>query len=113
VLPVDRRGADRAAFRAVAELKLFSDERGREPWVLYTRDVAPRGMGFITRHRLPLGYGGILRMRGPHGEELAIDCSVRRCRPAVNGWFEGAMSFNREQWSLAAEHLPPREAGRP
>ena len=57
-------------------------------------------------------YGGILRMRGPNGEELAIDCSVRRCRPAVNGWFEGAMSFNREQWSLAAEHLPPRETGR-
>lgn len=113
VLPTDRRGADRAAFRAVAELKLFSDERGREPWVLYTRDVAPRGMGFITRHRLPLGYGGILRMRGPTGEELAIDCSVRRCRPAVNGWFEGAMSFNREQWSLGTQHVVPREAERP
>lgn len=102
---LDRRVLDRTLYRTTAELKLFSDDRDRSPWILYTRDVATRGIGFITRHQLPLGYGGMLRLRGPKGEELSIDCTVRRCRQTVNGWFDGALSFNREQWPLGGENF--------
>jgi hypothetical protein len=104
--PADRRrNGERIVHRAVGELKLFSDRPGAGPWTLYTRDATTRGMGFITRHRLPLGYGGILRLRGPNGEELSIDCTVRRCRETVHGWFEGSLSFNRDQWAFDAENV--------
>src|SRR3982750_776766 len=96
----DRRGGDRVVHRTVGELKLFADRPGAGPWTLYTRDGTTRGLGFITRHRLPLGYGGTFHLRGPNGEELAIECTVRRCREAVHGWFEGTLSFNREQWAF-------------
>ena len=93
----ERRVVGRCLHRAVARLRLFSDARDAEPWEIYTRDGAPRAMGFITRHRLPLGYGGLVTLIGPDGEELAIDCTVHRCRETVEGWFEGSLSFNREQ----------------
>ena len=96
----DRRGSGRVLYRTLAELQLFSDQPGQKPWVIYSRDATTRGMGFITRHRLPLGYGGKVQMRGPNGEDLAIPCTVRRCRESVNGWFEGALSFNRDQWAF-------------
>ena len=51
----------------------------------------------MTRHRLPLGYGGILTIHSPKGRSLRIDCTIVRCREAVKGWFEGSMYFNREQ----------------
>ena len=95
-----RRPGHRVVHRTLAQLKLFSDLEGRGPWALYTRDGTPRGLGFITRHRLPLGYGGIAHLCGPDGQPLSIECTVRRCRQTVNGWFEGALSFNREQWAF-------------
>lgn len=104
-VPPERRRGDRVVHRALGQLKLFSDRPGTPPWTLYTRDGTPRGLGFITRHRLPLGYGGKVHLRGPNGEELSIDCTVRRCREAVNGWFEGSLSFNREQWAFDAENV--------
>lgn len=96
----DRRASGRVVFRTLAELQLYSDSPGEKPWVLYTRDATTRGLGFITRHRLPLGYGGIAHVRGPNGEDLTIPCTVRRCHETVNGWFEGSLSFNREQWAF-------------
>ena len=96
----ERRSGERVPHRTLAQLKLFSDRPGTPPWTLYTRDAATRGMGFITRHRLPLGYGGTVHLRGPNGQELAVDCTVRRCRETVNGWFEGSLSFNREQFAF-------------
>ena len=92
-----RRKHDRGAYRVAAKLKLFSDTPQAEPWVLYTRDVSHQGLGFVTRHRLPLGYGGIITIRNPQGKEVKIDCTLLRCREAVTGWFEGSMYFNREQ----------------
>lgn len=96
----DRRGAGRVVIRTLAELQLYSDLPGAKPWVLYSRDGTTRGLGFITRHRLPLGYGGLVHLRGPNGEDLSIACTVRRCHETVNGWFEGSLSFNREQWAF-------------
>lgn len=92
-----RRNQERRAYRVAARLKLFSDTPQTEPWVLYTRDVSHQGLGFVTRHRLPLGYGGIITVVNPQRKEVKIDCTLLRCREAVNGWFEGSMYFNREQ----------------
>ena len=96
------RDVPRMAFRAVADLHLFSDAPDAEPWRLYTRDVSSRSLGFITSHRLPLGYGGTVELPTPDGNLVAINCTLLRCREITSGWFEGALYFNREQAAFAA-----------
>jgi hypothetical protein len=98
----DRRYLTRLPYRVRAELKLFSDPAEAEPYTLYTRDVDPRGMGFITNARLPLGYGGCVELFAPDGSRMRIHCSVYRCREAARGWYEGALYFNREQSDFLA-----------
>lgn len=93
----DRRAARRKPLRVVAMLRLFSDAPSSPPWTLYTRDVYARGLGFITAHRLPLGYGGLVDLPGSDGTSVSIACTLLRCREAAPGWFEGAVYFNREQ----------------
>jgi hypothetical protein len=99
----DQRVQGRLPYRVRAELTLFSDPPAAEPWILYTRDADQRGIGFITPHRLPLGYGGWIDLLGPSGRKMRIPCTLFRCRQAVQGWYEGALYFNREQWSFAPE----------
>jgi hypothetical protein len=95
----DRRRHPRRRFRAVADLHLFSDAPGTPLWKLYTRDISIRGVGFITRERLPLGYGGVVQLPAPSsGRPMGINGTLFRCRDIGNGWFEGALYFNREQW---------------
>src|SRR5687768_18160425 len=60
--PVLHREVPRTPYRVVAELRLYSDVSGADGWRLYTRDVSTRGLGFITQHRLPLGYGGTIEL---------------------------------------------------
>lgn len=93
----NRRGASRTQQRMRASLRLFSDLPDTDPWTLYTRDVNARGIGFITRHRLPLGYGGMVRVTLPDGTDLEAHCTLLRCREAATGWYEGALYFNRPQ----------------
>jgi hypothetical protein len=100
-----RRGASRARYRVAASLKLFSDTPQAPPWTLYIRDINSKASGFVTRHRLPLGYGGILTIAGPNGKNMQIDCTLLRCREAAAGWFEGSMYFNREQTLFDIEGL--------
>jgi hypothetical protein len=90
-------------YRVRAELRLFADEPQAEPWVIFTRDADPRGLGFITPHRLPLGYGGSVALLTPGGRKQRIACTLYRCREVSPGWYEGALYFNREQWMFAAE----------
>jgi len=95
----NRRHGVRAAYRSTAMLSLFADPPGASARMLYTRDVDERGIGFVTRDRLPLGYGGFLRLpslRNP-GTILNIPCTLYRCRLAAPGWYEGALHFNRDQ----------------
>lgn len=96
----DRRSGNRRSFRARARLTLYADADRRSPWVLFTRDVDRRMLGFITPDLLPLGYGGWLDLPMPDGELLRIDCTLIRCRKAIEGWHEGALKFNREVWQL-------------
>lgn len=99
----DARTNSRLSYRVRAELTLFADGADPTPWVLYTRDIDPRGIGFITPHRLPLGYGGWVELLTPKGRKNKIACTLFRCRQAVPGWYEGALYFNREQWMFAPE----------
>ena len=97
------RDVPRMAHRVLAELHLFSDAPDAEPWRLYTRDVSSRSLGFITSHRLPLGYGGTVELATPDGSVVAVNCTLLRCREITTGWFEGALYFNREQAAFAAK----------
>jgi hypothetical protein len=99
----NRRRHPRMRYRALAELRLFSDATGTPAWTLYTRDVSARGVGFVTRHRLPLGYGGVVHLPSPSGRRVSVNGTLFRCREIGNGWFEGAMYFNREQWVFSPE----------
>jgi hypothetical protein len=103
VADIDRRLIYRIPYHVRAHLRLFSDGAGEPPWTLYTRDVDPRGLGFITPHRLPLGYGGWVELFTPRGHKTRIQCTLLRCRQAVNGWFEGHLAFNRPQWQFEIE----------
>lgn len=94
----DRRNGARMSYRVKADLKLFSDPASASAWTLFTRDVSPKGVGFITRHRLPLGYGGKIQLPSPNGQTVTVHCTLYRCREAAQGWFEGALYFNRPQW---------------
>ena len=100
---VDRRLRSRTPYRVRAELKLFSDAADAPPWVVYTRDIDAKGVGFITAHRLPLGYGGWIELFTPRGEKVRVNCTLFRCREAAPGWYEGALYFNREQWQFEVE----------
>jgi hypothetical protein len=96
----NRRKVRRAPYRVGAKLKLFSDQQPTPPWQLYVRDVNFRGLGFVTAHRLPLGYGGVIELPTPDGETLSVHCTLLRCRQAAPGWFEGCLYFNREQMAF-------------
>jgi hypothetical protein len=93
----DRRLASRVPFRTKTQLRLFRDEPNMPGWELFTRDVNRRGLGFLTRHRLPLGYGGVVVLPDANGERSSVHCTLSRCREAAPGWFEGCICFNREQ----------------
>jgi hypothetical protein len=93
----ERRARKRRPYRTSAQLRLFSDAIGTAPTLLYTRDVDLRGVVFVTKRRLPLGYGGMIELRAPDGRTLRVHGTLIRCRQAAPGWYEGALSFNREQ----------------
>src|ERR1700722_7017653 len=56
----EKRIVRRGPYRTITQLRLFRDQPETPGWELFTRDVNRRGMGFLTRHRLPLGYGGVV-----------------------------------------------------
>ena len=99
----NRRSTTRMPYRVRGRLRLFSDPPNSAPWTIYTRDIHSRGLGFISPHRLPLGYGGMIDLPAPDGSALNINCTLLRCREAAPGWYEGSIYFNREQPSFAAE----------
>lgn len=97
---VDRRAAGRRSHRARADLRLYAHDPMNPPAELFTRDVSPMGLGFITRNPLPLGYNGLVRLTLADGEVVTASCSIYRCREAVGGWYEGALHFTQRQPDL-------------
>lgn len=101
----NRRKHPRMPYRVAAELRLYSDPTGVATWRLYTRDVSVRGLGFITPHRLPLGYGGVVQLPTPRtGRIMSVAGTLFRCREVTSGWFEGSLYFNREQWTFSPDN---------
>jgi hypothetical protein len=104
----ERRQRRRSDYRVAATLRMFADAPAARARILYTRDANQRGIGFITRERLPLGYGGMLRLPSPKtAKTLNIACTLYRCRMAAPGWYEGAVHFNRDQAEFLADEANP------
>ena len=101
----ERRHAPRVRYRVTGSLRLYSEGEEAQGKVVFTRDVCPRCLGFVTPHRLPLGYGGVLEIEDSEGTLVQLDCTLLRCHETVNGWFEGSVYFNRTQWKFAKEEL--------
>jgi hypothetical protein len=106
--PKERRNAARIPYRVRAQVRLYSDADDASSKLIFTRDVSPRCMGFVTPHRLPLGYGGVLEIEDPDGNLIKLDCTLLRCHETVDGWFEGSVYFNRTQWQFNKETLNER-----
>jgi hypothetical protein len=101
----ERRDTPRKPYRVKAALRLHTDDAGAESKCLFTSNVSKRGLGFLTQHRLPLGYGGVVEIPGPDNRTLTVDCTLLRCRQAAPGWYEGALHFIRDQEEFAAEEM--------
>jgi hypothetical protein len=93
----ERRLTRRISYRTTTQIRLFRDGPTDPGRIVYTRDINRRGLGFVTSHRLPLGYGGIVRLPDERGEQRDVHCTLLRCREAAPGWFEGSVYFNRDQ----------------
>jgi hypothetical protein len=98
--PTNRRAIQRERLRVRGALRLFADGEGAPAKPIFTRDVHSRGLGFVTPHRLPLGYGGVIEIPNRFGRKTQIHCTLLRCREAAPGWYEGSLYFNREQHNL-------------
>jgi hypothetical protein len=98
----ERREMPRLPYHVKASLRLYADEPGSKEKYLFTNNVSPRGLGFLTRHRLPLGYGGTVEIPMPDDRTLTVHCTMLRCRQAAPGWYEGALHFLRDQEEFAA-----------
>jgi hypothetical protein len=92
----DRRAGHRRPLRVAAAVRLYADA-DRPPVVVYTRDVGGRNVGFLTRERLPLGYGGTIELPGPAGDPVRVACVLLRCSPCAPGWYDASAAFNRLQ----------------
>jgi hypothetical protein len=100
-VPRDRRAVPRHKYRVQGWLRLFTDCPDTAARALYTRDINARGLAFITPHRLPLGYGGLIELPRPDGSGVAtVHSTLLRCSEVAPGWFEGCVYFNREQPAL-------------
>jgi hypothetical protein len=95
----ERRDNERWSYPVQGYLRLFVDTPQTEKRLLYVRDANHRGVGFVTRCRLPLGYGGFVELPNPEDptQNLQIHCTLVRCRLAAPGWYEGALHFHRDQ----------------
>ena len=92
----DRRAAGgRRPLRAPTALRLYAD--AEQATVVYTRDVGGRNVGFLSRRRLPLGYGGTIALPDANGDLTPVACVLLRCTPTAGGLFDCCAAFNRLQ----------------
>jgi hypothetical protein len=98
---MERRRIPRKRYRVEAGIVLLHGGQGEQDMKLYTRDVNPWALGFITPHALPAYEHAVVHMPGMDGEMLRIKCLIRRCTSLEAGWFQGVIDFEREYREFA------------
>jgi len=93
---VERRRAPRVCYRVEATLHISADDPEGPPRLIYTRDLSPQGLGFISPVPFPLGAGAKLYLPAPGGGVDTIACNVIGCREMLLGWYDGAVVFKEE-----------------
>lgn len=104
---VDRRATHRQPYRVAAVLSSLTMEFGDRSIPLYIRDAGERAVGFIARRSLASGTRCVIRLPIPGGTTLDAPCTIRRCKPVGDGWFEGAVTFSSPQPSLSPSTKAP------
>jgi hypothetical protein len=93
---MERRRIPRKRYRVEARVALVHAEADAQEMKLYTRDINPWALGFISPHALPAYEHAIIHMPGEDGTILRIKCLIRRCRSFAPGWHQGVIDFERE-----------------
>jgi len=95
---VEGRGTCRVRYRVEAKLRLVTDPPQDPPRRVYTRDITPHSLGFISPVAVPLGSNARLDLPASDGSVDTIACQVIRCREMIHGWFDGAVNFREEKY---------------
>ncbi|HTL29821.1 MAG TPA: hypothetical protein VL282_11385 [Tepidisphaeraceae bacterium] len=85
----DRRVIPRWAFHVAAFLTIEHAARHQ----IWTRDINPWNVGFVSRESLTSGATGTLRFEVPGGQIIVVAGQVKRSREFQTGWFEGYINF--------------------
>ena len=88
---IERRQTQRQAYNRNAVLRVKGE--GKQASV-FTRDIHNGASGFVTSADVSNVDGATLYLPGPDGNEIQVQCRVRRARPVGKGWFEGFVEFS-------------------
>jgi hypothetical protein len=100
---IDRRRTPRVRHRTTAAFHPADRHPEAPSHTLYTRDTNPWQLGFIASRPLSVGQRGCLELELPNGRTVHIECTVRRCREFLDGWYEGVVHFRHEQPDLGGK----------
>jgi hypothetical protein len=98
---MERRRIPRKRYRVEASIVLLHGKQDEQDMKLYTRDINPWALGFISPHALPAYEHAMVQMPGMDGRMLRIKCLIRRCTSLEAGWFQGVIDFEREYREFA------------
>ena len=85
----DRRIIPRWLFHAEGFLTIDHSARHQ----LWTRDINPWNVGYVSREPLSVASHGTLRLEIPGDEVLVVSAQVKRSREFELGWYEGYLNF--------------------
>jgi hypothetical protein len=91
------RERPRAQYRVKAALEIEDASGITQTVPIYTRDVNAFSLGFVLRTGLKVGSRARFIRAGCSESHRAIPCVLDRCRPFIEGWYEGAVLFDMEQ----------------
>jgi hypothetical protein len=91
---MERRKTPHTRYNVRATLEL---SHGGGNIIIYSRDLNPYAVGFMTNVPLALGKRGTLHIYGPGNVPCRVECDVYRCREFIPGWFEAAAHFRGKQ----------------
>ncbi len=94
----ERRRGGRSAYRQTARLTITQANNPPLRLVVETRNLSPRGLGFLAGQFIYPGTRGQIQFSGPHGEEYRLGGTVVRCRylPGTGCLHEVGMRFDEK-----------------